>query len=247
MRLTVVGCAPAYTRRPGTLVVVATSSSTAATAIALDLGQGSFAELWRYGSFGDICGDRHQPPARRPQRRPRPAPPLGALRRTAATARRSIAPAELRRGSTRSSPTPTFLSDFAGEALRAADVRGRQPAHRGRAGDAHPRLLRVPRLAAADPTAPGLVYSGDCGRADDLLPLIRPRRHAAVRSRVRSAGVDPAGIHLTAGEAARVAREAGAGAADPDPHPRSRRTPTRVLGVAARRGSRARSSWPNRG
>ena len=28
--------------------------------------------------------------------------------------------------------------------------------------------------AAAAPDAPGLVYSGDCGRADDLLPLIRP-------------------------------------------------------------------------
>jgi ribonuclease BN (tRNA processing enzyme) len=27
---------------------------------------------------------------------------------------------------------------------------------------------------AAQPAAPGLVYSGDCGRADDLAPLIRP-------------------------------------------------------------------------
>ncbi|MFH1474838.1 MAG: MBL fold metallo-hydrolase [Chloroflexota bacterium] len=27
---------------------------------------------------------------------------------------------------------------------------------------------------AAEPASPGLVYSGDCGRADDLAPLIRP-------------------------------------------------------------------------
>ena len=27
---------------------------------------------------------------------------------------------------------------------------------------------------ADDPSAPGLVYSGDCGRADDLAPLVRP-------------------------------------------------------------------------
>ncbi len=31
------------------------------------------------------------------------------------------------------------------------------------------------RVAPADdPAAPGLVYSGDCGRADDLAPLVRP-------------------------------------------------------------------------
>ena len=64
----------------------------------------------------------------------------------------------------------------------------------GRADGAGARLLAA---TAASPTT--------CCRS------IRPRRHAAVRGRLRSAGVDDAdGIHLTAGEAARVAREAGA-------------------------------------
>ena len=33
---------------------------------------------------------------------------------------------------------------------------------------------------------PGLVYSGDCGRADDLAPLVRAGRHAAHRGRLRA-------------------------------------------------------------
>src|SRR4051812_46897912 len=54
MRLTVVGCAPGYTKRPGR----ASSSylvSHGSTTIQLDMGQGSFTETWRYGSFKDVA------------------------------------------------------------------------------------------------------------------------------------------------------------------------------------------------
>ena len=54
LKLTVVGCAPSYTMRPGR------SSSCylvehGSTRVVLDLGAGSFAETFRYSSFGDIA------------------------------------------------------------------------------------------------------------------------------------------------------------------------------------------------
>src|SRR4051794_6631832 len=54
LKLTVVGCAPAWTKTPGR------SSSSylvehGSTQILLDLGTGSFSELWRYSSFGDVA------------------------------------------------------------------------------------------------------------------------------------------------------------------------------------------------
>jgi ribonuclease BN (tRNA processing enzyme) len=57
---------------------------------------------------------------------------------------------------------------------------------------------------------PGLVYSGDCGRADDLLPLLRPGD--ALLSEVSfGPGPVPAGaIHLDGHMVGRVAREARA-------------------------------------
>ncbi len=57
----------------------------------------------------------------------------------------------------------------------------------------------------------GLVYSGDCGHADDFLPLIRPGDTLLSEA---SFGAGPAAAgagHITSGEAARVA--AGGGAA----------------------------------
>ena len=56
---------------------------------------------------------------------------------------------------------------------------------------------------------PGLVYSGDCGRADDLLPLIRPGD--VLLSEVSfGVGPAPAGVeHLDAGQVGRLAASAG--------------------------------------
>jgi len=53
----------------------------------------------------------------------------------------------------------------------------------------------------------GLVYSGDCGRGDDLLPLLRPGDVLLSEAAFGAENADPSGIHLTAGEAARVASE----------------------------------------
>lgn len=62
-----------------------------------------------------------------------------------------------------------------------------------------------------DSDGPGLVYSGDCGRADDLLPLIHEgdtvlcEAFWSTREPIASAN------HLSAAEAANVARRGGAG------------------------------------
>jgi ribonuclease BN (tRNA processing enzyme) len=64
---------------------------------------------------------------------------------------------------------------------------------------------------AAEPEAPGLVYSGDCGVADDLVPLVRPGDTLLCEAFWSTLDPIPAAMHLTAAQAAGVARAAGAG------------------------------------
>lgn len=61
------------------------------------------------------------------------------------------------------------------------------------------------RVSVAGSSGPGLVYSGDCGRADDLVPLIRPGDTLLAEASF-GAGQVPAGAeHLTAADAGRAA------------------------------------------
>lgn len=60
------------------------------------------------------------------------------------------------------------------------------------------------------PNGPGLVYSGDCGRADDLLPLIREGDTLLCEAFWSTLEPIPSANHLTATEAADVARRGGA-------------------------------------
>ena len=66
--------------------------------------------------------------------------------------------------------------------------------------------LRVSVASASEAAAgPGLVYSGDCGRVDDLVPLIRPG-DTLLSEASFGAGHVPAGAeHLTAADAGRAA------------------------------------------
>ncbi len=61
-----------------------------------------------------------------------------------------------------------------------------------------------------DPDGPGLVYSGDCGRADELLPLIKQGDTLLCEAFWSTREATPGAHHLTAAEAADVARRAGA-------------------------------------
>jgi ribonuclease BN (tRNA processing enzyme) len=61
------------------------------------------------------------------------------------------------------------------------------------------------RVAVAGSPRAGLVYSGDCGRADDLVPLIRPADTLLAEASF-GAGPVPAGAeHLSSADAARAA------------------------------------------
>ena len=62
----------------------------------------------------------------------------------------------------------------------------------------------------ADPSAPGLVYSGDCGRADDLLPLIREGDTLLCEAFWSTQEPIASANHLTAAQAADVAVRGGA-------------------------------------
>jgi ribonuclease BN (tRNA processing enzyme) len=66
------------------------------------------------------------------------------------------------------------------------------------------------RVAVAGDRAPGLVYSGDCGQADDLLPLIRPGDTLLSEASFGAGPVPDEVPHLTSQEAARAAKEGGA-------------------------------------
>ena len=63
---------------------------------------------------------------------------------------------------------------------------------------------------ASDPDGPGLVYSGDCGVADDLLPLIHEGDTVLCEAFWSTREPIPSANHLTADEAADVARRGGA-------------------------------------
>lgn len=207
MKLTVVGSAPAYTSRPGR----ASSSylvEHGRDAVLLDMGQGTFSELWRHRSPGDVravfishlhadhCVD------------------LIPFRHWARYANGGRAPAvhgpaELRDRFDRFQAQPDFLGDFGGGPLEPAAVQiGGLTIEVG-------RVTHIPdsfgfRVSAAGGDGPGLVYSGDCSVADDLLPLIRPGDTLLCEA---AYGAGPAGppMHLTAAQAASAAAGGGAG------------------------------------
>jgi ribonuclease BN (tRNA processing enzyme) len=57
--------------------------------------------------------------------------------------------------------------------------------------------------------ATGIVYSGDCGRAADLKPLIRPGDSLLTEVSFGLGPVQPGAQHLDAGDVAEIARETG--------------------------------------
>jgi ribonuclease BN (tRNA processing enzyme) len=59
---------------------------------------------------------------------------------------------------------------------------------------------------SADPDGPGLVYSGDCGKAEDLLPLIREGDTVLCEAFWSTREPIPSANHLSARQAAGIAR-----------------------------------------
>ena len=207
MKLTVVGCAPAYTSHSGrasSCYLVEHST----TRVALDFGQGAFSELWRYAPPGELTAvaishihadhnvdliplriwvkyenDGRGPSLHSPQE-----------------LRRRITDYQQQAGMTAEAD---FLECLPGDALDVGQFA---------AGDLvieAARVTHIPdsfafRVSVAGTDGPGLVYSGDCAVADDLLPLVRPGDVLLCEAAFGAAGKD-APIHLTAAEAAGVA------------------------------------------
>ena len=201
MKLTIVGSAPAYTRQPGhasSCYLVEHGS----TAVVLDFGQGAFSQLWQHRSPAEVSAIAisHMHADHNVDLIP--------LRHWVRFENRGYGPAlfgprELRQRFGRFQADPDFLEDLRGDSLgQSAIAVGDLRIETG-------RVTHIPdsfafRVAAADGKGYGLVYSGDCGVADDLLPLVREGDTLLCEAAFGTTREIP-GIHLTAAEAASVA------------------------------------------
>ncbi|MDQ3554179.1 MAG: MBL fold metallo-hydrolase, partial [Chloroflexota bacterium] len=173
LRLTVVGCAPAYALRPGHAASCYLVES-GDVGILLDLGQGAFAALGAYREpltlRAVVVSHLH----------PDHMIDLVALRhylRYGLDRPRSLqlhAPAQLRARIGALMSEEGFLDDLPGQDLEpgtielgALRVEARRVTHALNSFG-----FRVTRADEAE-EGPGLVYSGDCGRPEDILALVR--------------------------------------------------------------------------
>ena len=235
MELIVLGAAPAYTDRPGSAassyLLLAGDAGGASgagrsgrAALLLDLGQGAFANLastlesstltailvshLHPDHFVDLVPLRHFLKWEfDPARRVRVLGPAGLADRLDA------------------------LDGYAGFAAEALDVEAlSEGAHR--VGPFEVEVKRVTHTeesyafrVAAGPVAAawsvaaagsaatpgqGLVYSGDCSRVEDLIPLIRPGDTLLSEASFGAGPVAPGAAHITSADAARAASAGGA-------------------------------------
>ena len=206
--LTVLGAGPAYTDRAGSSGA-AYLVRTAESAFLLDLGQGSFPRLaaavepsaldavvvshLHPDHFIDLIPLRHYLRYHfRPPRRVRVVAPAGLVERLDALhAEPGFTAAALDVEPFDAEPSPTEL------VIRDARLEARRVTH---TADSH--AVRIAPLGADA----GLVYSGDCGRAEDLAPLLRPGDALLVEVSF-GAGPVPAGAgHLDAPAIATLVR-----------------------------------------
>jgi ribonuclease BN (tRNA processing enzyme) len=215
VRLTVVGCAAAWARGRDAasscyLVEETGTASQGGTAVLLDLGQGAFTRLASFRrpesltavaishAHPDHCVDLI--PLRHFLRYEARLPP-GRLT--------LLAPAGL----------PARFDSFLGETDFLADLRfvSLEPGELALGGlNLAARRIRHSadsfafRLTTAARSGPGLVYSGDCADARELVPILRPGDTLLAEASF-GAGPVPEGVpHLDAALAAAAARDGGA-------------------------------------
>ena len=216
MRLTVVGCAAAWSRVPGRasssyLVELGEPGDPGASAVLLDLGQGSFSALAGFRDPANLSAVliSHVHPDHCID-----LVPLRLYLRYGCEPSRTVAlhgPAELRRRFDGLTNEHDFLCDLPGDALAPGTM-----AVAGFSVSVAPVLHVGTSYAfrvspATDPSAPGLVYSGDCGRAADLLPLVRPGDTLLVEASHGAGPVIDGPNHLNAADASGLATDAKAG------------------------------------
>jgi ribonuclease BN (tRNA processing enzyme) len=202
--LTVLGAGPAWSDRAGS-AGAAYLIRTGSTALLLDLGQGAFPRLAHElapenldavlishlhpDHFIDLVPLRHYL-----------AYQLGTPRTV-----RVVGPAALAERIDALHARPGFTA-----ATLACEP---WPAVPFRIGDLTVESRRVTHtddshaIRLAPPDGPGLVYSGDCGRAADLAPLIRPGDTLLVEVSFGAGPVPPDALHLDAPAIAELAQE----------------------------------------
>jgi ribonuclease BN (tRNA processing enzyme) len=206
VKVTIVGCAPAFTLRPGRASSCYLVEEDGA-ALVLDLGQGAFSALAGYRDpqsvravvISHLHADH--------------GVDLVALRHylrygTDRTATVELhAPPELRERYDRLLGEPGFLDDLPGDAL-VPGTRTIGPFVVEVARVTHAQssfAFRVTRAGGDD--RPGLVYSGDCARWEDLLGLVRPGDTLLCEAYFGDGEAVPEAGHLDAGLAGRAAGE----------------------------------------
>ena len=208
MNVTVIGAGPSYTNRQGA-TGAAYLVEAADTAILLDLGQGSFPRLTAAiePSRLDAVVVSHLHPDHfidlvplrlyltyefDPPRRVRVLGPAGLADRIDAVHARPGFTAEA---------LDCVQLGAGGREIGGVAVESRLVTH---TEESYATRLSLP-------DRPGLVYSGDCGVAEDLAPLIRPGDTLLVEISFGVGPVPPGAGHLDAPAIARLARETGPG------------------------------------
>ena len=200
MKLSVLGAGPAYTDRPGSSGA-AYLLEAEGSAVLLDLGQGSFPRLaaaiepskldavvishLHPDHFIDLVALRHYLAYQfRPARHVRVVAPLGLDERIDALHARPGFTAET-------------LDVEAYVASDGSDIRLIGPFVVEARRVVHTEDSHAIRVTVHDAET-GLVYSGDCGRAGDLAPLIRPGDTLLVEASFGIGPVPPDALHLAA-------------------------------------------------
>jgi ribonuclease BN (tRNA processing enzyme) len=205
--LVVLGAGPAYTDRPGA-VGAAYLIRHGTDALLLDLGQGAFTNLAAFiepstltavaishlhpDHFVDLVSLRHYLRYEfHPPRRVAVIAPAGLTDRLDALhAQPGFTAASLDVADLRPGVRP--VGGFTLETVRVQHT-----------DDSHAFRVSIG-------SGPGLVYSGDCGAADDLRPLIRPGDTLLAEATYGADPVEPGSNHLNAVDVARLAAATGA-------------------------------------
>jgi len=209
MRLTVLGAAAAWSLEPGR----ASSSYLVqldGESIVMDMGQGSFSELAAYVEPGSVLAVLIS------HLHPDHCIDLIPLRlyckygRTPATTVDLYAPAGIRERFDALTGEDDYLSCLPGESLQAGTFEV-GPFEITAAPVLHVGPSFAFRVAPKGASRPGLVYSGDVGRSEDLVPLLRPGDTLLTEASFGDGPIIEGPNHLDACAAACLARDNGAG------------------------------------
>jgi ribonuclease BN (tRNA processing enzyme) len=210
LRLSVLGAGPAYTDRPGASGACYLVSC-GATRLLLDLGQGSFPRIFEHLRAEDL--DAVAISHLHPDHYIDLVPLRHYLRYEFGPPRRVrvLAPSQLEARLDALHAWP----GFSGEALDLATlgeaphvvggltVQGRLVTHTDES-----YAIRVAPVAGE---RPGLVYSGDCGRAEDIAPLVLPGDSLLAEVSFGTGPVPAGAQHLDGPSVGRLAASTGAG------------------------------------